>query len=82
VLAASESRKAAQRIEFKSAAATSSYDLVYHRMDWKVDPREPTIQGSVTSHFQALTDMDEIVFDLAGNMNVTSVRQRETNLDF
>lgn len=81
-LAASEARKAAQKIDFKSAAATANYDLVYHRLDWEVDPREPTIQGTVTSHFKALSDMHEIAFDLAGNMNVTSVRQRETNLDF
>jgi len=81
-LAASEALKAEQKLTFRSAVATSNYDLVYHRMDWEVDPREPTIRGTVTSHFKALADMHEIVFDLAGNMNVTSVRQRETSLDF
>lgn len=81
-LAASESRKALQKFHFKSNGATSNYDLVYHRLEWQVDPREAAIKGSVTSHFRALSDTGEIVFDLAGNMNVTSVRQRDEQLDF
>lgn len=81
-LSSTEALKARHKVQFKPAGATSNYDLAYHRLEWQVDPRESFIKGTVTSHFRALADMDEIAFDLSGNMKVISVRQRDSELDF
>ena len=66
----------------KAQGSGGNYDLMYHRLEWEVDPRERNIKGTVTSHFKALADMDEIVFDLADNMTVTRIRQRGEELNF
>ena len=81
-LAAFESQKAKGTIQFKSTGLTSNYDLKYHRLEWEVDPRESYIRGTVTSHFQALDEMNEIVFDLADNLSVLKVVKGENELEF
>jgi aminopeptidase N len=52
---------------------TDDYDLKYHRLNWQIDPSELYIEGSVTSHFIALADLDEINFDFSDNLIVDSI---------
>ncbi|WP_405370285.1 M1 family aminopeptidase [Nonlabens sp. Asnod2-A12] len=61
---------------------TANYDLKYVRLELDVDPDVAVISGTVTSHFTAVGDMDQVVFDLASNMVVSQVTQRGTALNF
>ena len=61
---------------------TDVYDIHYHRLEWSVDPRESYIFGKVSTHFSSLSEMSEIVFDLASNLKVNSVTQRGKSLEF
>lgn len=65
-----------------STEFTNSYDLKYHRLYWIIDPSEEYIEGSVTSHFIALENMDEIYFDLASGFTIDSVVFHSTNQVF
>jgi aminopeptidase N len=56
-----------------SSEFTNNYDLKYHRFFWTIDPTENYIEGSVTSYFVALGDMDEIYFDLRNGFTIDSV---------
>ena len=77
-----EKSRAAKKISFKANPNTTNYDLKYHRLEWKVDPTQDKIEGSVTSYFVAGEDLNSIVFDLAGNMIVSRVTQRGNDLNF
>jgi aminopeptidase N len=52
---------------------TDDYDLKYHRLSWIIDPSLNYIEGSITSYFVALSDLDEIYFDLADGFTIDSV---------
>jgi len=78
----SERKNAVQKIAFKSNAKTANYDVTYHRLYWEVDPAKAEIKGEVTTYLTALSDIDEIVFDLADNMKVSEVNQRGQDLSF
>ena len=56
-----------------STEFTDDYDLKYHRFYWTIDPNENYIEGSVSSYFVALGDMDEIYFDLRNGFTIDSV---------
>ncbi len=59
------------------------YDIKYHRMQWKVDPAEAYIKGSVTTYFVPReSNFDSIDFDLATSMTVDSVIYRDKVLTF
>jgi len=59
---------------FKESNNYALYDLVYQRMEWKVDPAIKYIAGSVTSYFKSEVEvLHEIVFDLNSLMTVDSV---------
>lgn len=77
-----EKSRAAQKITFKRNNNTSNYDINYHRLEWNVDPNVKEIAGSITTHYKAISNMTEIVFDLANNMTVSSVLQRGKPLSF
>ncbi|MEO9952421.1 M1 family aminopeptidase [Nonlabens sp.] len=61
---------------------TANYDLKYVRLDLDVDPDVAIISGTVTSHFTAVSDIDQVIFDLASNMVVSQVTQRGIALNF
>jgi aminopeptidase N len=63
-------------------SATTQYDMKYVRLELEVDPDSPIISGVVTHHFQAVTDLDQILLDLAFNINVSAVTQRGAPLNF
>ena len=81
-IARAESRNALQETRFKATEADMGYDLVYHRLQWQVDPEEASITGTVTTYFKSMTDLDRITFDLADNMQVSRVYQRQKELEF
>lgn len=77
-----ERKAASQKMNFQRNPNTDNYDLKYHRLEWNVDPAISFISGSVTTYFEAKSDMNTITFDLASNMNVTEVLQRGNSLTF
>jgi aminopeptidase N len=58
---------------------TVNYDLKYHKLDVVLDPDEAFISGTITSHFLALQDLNQLTFDLADNMQVDNVTNLSTN---
>ena len=61
---------------------TANYDLKYVRLELDVDPDVAIISGTVTSHFTAVGDINQVVFNLASNMVVSQVTQRGAALNF
>jgi len=61
---------------------TENYDLKYHRLEWTVDPSTEFISGDVTSYFEAIENINSIVFELQSNMTVSQVTQRGNSLSF
>ncbi|AGC76420.1 putative secreted protein (Por secretion system target) [Nonlabens dokdonensis] len=62
--------------------STANYDLKYVRLELDTDPDVAQISGTVTSHFEAVGDIDEVIFELASNMTVSQVTQRGVALNF
>lgn len=81
-IASYEEKSALNKVAFKANPNTVNYDISYHRLFWEVDPTKAQINGEVTTYFTALETLDQIVFDLAGNMRVTEVKQRGSSLNF
>ena len=58
----------------ETSGAGSNYDLVYHRLEFEVDPSQYYIKGKVTSHFKAIENsINEIRFDLNDNLSINSI---------
>jgi hypothetical protein len=50
--------------ESNKVSVGGSYDLKYHRLEWKLDPAEHFIEGAVTSYFIASQEnVTEVEFD-------------------
>ncbi len=81
-IATAEENNSVNKVAFKANPNTVNYDIKYHRLYWEVDPTKAAIEGEVTTYFTALENMNQIVFDLAGNMQVSAVKQRGTALNF
>ena len=68
---------------FKESSDYGSYDLVYQRMEWKVDPGIKYIAGVVTSYYiSQVEELSEINFDLNSEMTVDSIKQLNTQLNY
>lgn len=72
-IAQGEAGAHAPHLKAAAAEPTRGYDLRYHRLDLVVDPAVRAIAGSVTHYFTALTDLDEVVFDLSDTLLVSEV---------
>jgi len=57
-----------------------NYDLIYHRMNWYVNPAINYISGSVTSYFKAVTTMSTMQFELTDTLTVDSIKYHNTKL--
>ncbi len=77
-----EARAALSRMQYRASMNTGNYDIKYNRLEFNVDPSAAFISGNVTAYYEAKAAMDEITFDLAGNMTVTQVLQRGNPLTF
>lgn len=63
-------------------AATGNYDVTYVRLELDTDPSLPQIGGTVTTHYEAVSDLNQVVLELSSNMQVTSITQRGNPLSF
>lgn len=77
-----EAKAALNRMEFRANPNTGNYDVKYHRLEFDVNPTQAFISGNVTTYFEAKEALNQINFDLAGNMTVSQVTQRGTPLSF
>jgi aminopeptidase N len=77
-----EGKSASRTLNFQANANTLNYDVTYHKLELTVDPAIYFITGKVTTTFTALADMNSVTFDLANELNVTTVKQGTTNLSF
>lgn len=78
----SEASTALNKMRFAVNNNTSNYNIVYNRLALNVDPAVAEISGDVTAHYRAKENMNQIVFDLADNLNVSQVLQRGNHLSF
>jgi aminopeptidase N len=74
-----ESEFATKILSQKINLNTINYDLKYHKLELNLNPQEAFINGTITSYFLALDDLDQITFDLSDNMEVESVVHLSTN---
>jgi aminopeptidase N len=81
-IAESEMKAASQLMSFQANANTANYDVIYHKLEFTVNPAVYAITGKVTTTFKALSDMTTVTFDLANQLTVSSVKQGVTNLTF
>ena len=61
---------------------TLNYDVTYHKLEFTVNPAIYFISGKVTTTFKALSNMNTVVFDMANELTVTSVKRNNVNLTF
>lgn len=83
-IAEAERKSADKRNELQTNGTGANYDLKYHRIEIRVDPRVNFIRGAVTSYFAPLEDLSSMTFDLAVGMTVDSVvyRGSQNNISF
>jgi len=72
-IVAFESNIASKKIDFKTNLNTANYDLKYHKLEFNLDPSSAYLEGQITSHYVAKEDLNQVVFDLTENMNVSDV---------
>ena len=77
-----EVKSALNKMQFRPNANTGNYDVRYHRLELEVDPAVAYISGAVTTYFEAISPVTQIVFDLAAQMTVSQVLQRGNPLVF
>lgn len=77
-----EAKSALNQMMQRANLNTGNYDLKYNRLELEIDPSVAFISGEVTTYFEAKSDMSTITFDLASNMTVSQVVQRENTLTF
>ncbi len=77
-----ERKAAGQKINYVPNPNTNNYDITYHKLEFKVDPAVYFISGKVTTTYTALVNMTTITFDLAKELNVSSVIQNGLNITY
>jgi len=77
-----EAKSALHQMLFRANPNTGNYNVTYHKLELTVDPSVAFISGTVTTHFQAKENMNEVTFDLADNMIVSQVMQNGNSLSF
>jgi aminopeptidase N len=78
----SEMKSASKLMNLAINPNTLNYDVTYHKLEFTVDPEVYFITGKVTTTFTALANMNNVTFDLANEMTVTSVIGNSQNLSF
>ena len=78
-----ESQAFLKKARFIEDASYSTWDLVYQRMEWQIDPAVWYISGKITSYFKPKTaDFSTLIFDLKANMIVDSIHYHNARVDF
>lgn len=82
-VAFSEGRSQLKKASFTESADYASYDLVYQRLSFEVDPAVNYISGSALSEIKILKDnVAEIHFDLASALIVDSIHFGGKRINF
>jgi aminopeptidase N len=82
-IANSEKSSAAKLMNLAVNPNTQNYDVIYHKLEFTVDPALYFITGQVTTTYTALTDnMLSVTFDMANELTVTSVTKNGVSLAF
>lgn len=81
-IAEAEMKSAHNIVNFAANANTGNYDVIYHQLEFDVDPDEYFISGKVTTTFIAKDDMATITFDLTSQLNVSAVTMDGVALSF
>jgi aminopeptidase N len=82
-MAGTEQNKFLKKAHFNELSGHHTYNLVYQRMEWELNPEIRYIRGEITSYVKSRKDeLQEIVFDLENSMVVDSVLQYSRKVDF
>lgn len=92
-IAEAELKSSSSLVDIQVNPNTLNYDVVYHSLEFEVDPAVYFISGNVTTDFIALENMNSITFDLGritntnnpyynNRITVGSVMMNEEPLDF
>ncbi len=81
-IAEAEAKSASKTLFFQANPNTLNYDVIYHKLEFTVDPTVYFITGKVTTTFKALSNMTTITFDMANELTVSTVTKNGTNLAF
>ena len=71
-IAEAELKSSSSLVDIQVNPNTLNYDVVYHRLEFEVDPAEFFISGNVTTDFIALENMNSITFDLGRITNTNN----------
>ena len=77
-----EMKASAKVISFQTNPNTATYDVLYHKLEFTVDPSVYYISGKVTTTFKAMSNMTSVTFDLAQQLTVRSVTMNQASLNF
>jgi len=77
-----EMKSASSQMSVTINPNTLDYDVTYHQLEFTVNPANYFISGTVTTTFTALTDMNSIIFDMANELTVTSVKKNGVAMTF
>lgn len=77
-----EMKAASGVMQFVANANTQNYDIIYHKLEFTVNPANYFISGVVTTDFTAKQNMNTVTFDLTDALTVSSVKQGNTSLMF
>ncbi|WP_395045102.1 M1 family aminopeptidase [Flavobacterium sp.] len=81
-IAESEMKSASSLMNLAINPNTLNYDITYHQLEYTVNPANYFISGKITTTFTALSNMNTITFDMANELQVTSVKKNNVNLTF
>ena len=82
-IAKAEGSRHLKKAEFTESPGYASYDLIYQRMEWEINPGVKYIRGKITSYVKSKTDGLEVIeFDLEHSIQVDSVRQGNSNINY
>ena len=71
-IAEAELKSSSSTFDIQVNPNTLNYDVIYHRLEFEVDPAEYFISGNVTTDFVALENMNSITFDLGRITNTNN----------
>jgi len=77
-----EKKSASKKMALVTNPNTENYDIVYHRLRFKVDPAIQFIDGEVTTKYIAKENINSVTFDFSNDLEVSTVKQRGNDLTF
>ncbi len=81
-IANSEKSSAAKLMNLAVNPNTQNYDVIYHKLEFTVNPTNYFISGKITTTYIALSNMTTLTFDLSNTLTVSSVKINNNNLIF